>query len=78
MFFVEKSKPVFPFSGRESGHRWIRTFEPLGATVTQWGQVVTTRRPIFSFQNFIARFSFRTTTATVSNSSMEAGTGVHE
>src|SRR2546427_2165679 len=69
--FVEKRYPVFPFSGRESGQRWRRTFEPRGPTVTQCGQDVTTRKPILSFQNFVAFFSFRTTTATVSNLSMQ-------
>src|SRR5712691_6934330 len=73
--FVENRSPVFPFSGRESGHRWRRTFEPRGATVTQWGNDVTTRRPTLSFQNFVAFFSFRTTTATVSNLSMDDGIG---
>src|SRR5438309_7183796 len=65
--------PVFPFSGRESGQRWRWTFAPRGATVTQWGNEVTTRKPIFSFHHFMAFFSFRTTTATVANFSMGAG-----
>src|SRR5437667_9174853 len=69
---VEKRNPVFPFSGRASGQRWSRTFAPRGATVTQWGNDVTTRKPTFSFQNFVAFFSSRTTTATVSNLSMDA------
>src|SRR5213594_5020915 len=73
--FVEKRNPVFPFSGRESGHRWRRTFEPRAATVTQCGNEVTTRKPTLSFQNFVAFFSSRTTTATVSNLSMNAGIG---
>src|SRR5713226_5286991 len=62
---VEKRYPVFPFSGWESGQRWRRTLAPLGPTVTQWGNDVTTRNPSLSFQNFAALFSLRTTTATV-------------
>jgi len=73
--FVENMYPVFPFSGRESGHRWRWTFAPRGATVTQWGHDVTTRKPTLSFQNFVAFFSSRTTTATVANLSMDAGIG---
>src|SRR2546427_4698880 len=73
--FVEKRYPVFPFSGRESGQRWRRTFEPRGPTVTQWGHEATTPKPTLSFQNFVAFFSSRTTTATVSNLSMDAGIG---
>src|SRR5437899_5333910 len=73
--FVEKRYPVFPFSGRESGQRCRRTFEPRGPTVTQWGHDVTTRKPTLSFQNFVAFFSSRTTTATVSNFSMDATIG---
>src|SRR6059058_5417114 len=70
---VENMNPVFPFSGRESGQRWRWTFAPRGATVTQWGNEVTTRKPIFSFHHFMALFSFRTTTATVANLSMIDG-----
>lgn len=78
MSFVPNRNPVFPFSGRASGQRCMWTFEPLGATVTQCGHEVTTRKPTFSFQNLAALFSFRTTTATVSNVSMSPGIGIRE
>src|SRR5207249_11036952 len=71
--FVPNEIPVFPFSGFESGQRWMRTVEPRAATVTQWGNFVTTRRPSLSWYHFIALFSFLTTTAIVFRVNMAGG-----
>src|SRR5438309_1496202 len=48
MSFVMNMNPVFPFSGGESGHKWIRTLDPLGDTVCQCGYRSTIRNPSLS------------------------------
>src|SRR5437867_2742272 len=73
MSLVTNMNPVFPLSGRESGHRWIRTFDPRGDTTYQCGNLLVSRNPSFSRYHFAALFSLFTTTATVANCNMAPG-----